>query len=318
MAIEGAKCEIWLGLPGSGKSLDQTMTGVLQHLLDGEEVWCCYWLNWNLPNYHYFAPKDFDTIKDLRNAVIVFDELAQTFEPREWEMENSEVRSFFQLHRHRHLDILASTIDFSLCAKSLRIIASNFYYCTKIEYHPIILWLMKLLGINKGVDYWKDELTPQELQKMALGWELGENIATETKPERVHWNKKNLIRVDLDDYKIELVHKYCPKCASRQGTQILKEETDKICNWDKKTGYTLKKPEKCPKHKDIHLEIKESGMYDTDYEPEIKEKQVKFKAFMSCKLIDPDGKMIRKQNIEYKGRLSDRQKNIISNMESNS
>ena len=58
----------------------------------------------------------------------------------------------------------------------------------------------------------------------------------------------------------------------------------------------LKKEEFCPKHKTTKLEIKESGIYDTDYEPKIKEKEIIFKPFCNQTVMR-----------EYKGELSENQ-----------
>jgi len=285
--IEGAICEIRLGLPGSGKSLDQTYAAVLPHLLNDEEVYCCYWLNWNKPNFHYFHPGDFDAIKHERNCVVVFDELAQTFEPRDWEGESGEVRAWFQLHRHNHVDIYANTQDVSLVAKTVGIIADQWIRCSKIEYGWLWALIRKWLGFNNKITILKEYLTFQQLKKMANGWEIGEDVALDIDKEKIKRSIPDILCHDLDDYKIELVHKYCPKCAARQGSQILKEDTEKICEWIDKQGWQLKIKEFCPKHKDTELEIRESGLYDTDYIPQ---KIVKFKTFKAIKLCPDCGK----------------------------
>jgi len=280
---DGAVCEIRLGLPGDCKSLDQTLEAVLPHLLAGEEVWCCYWLNWNQPNYHYFQPRDFDAIKDLRNAVVVFDEVAQMWEPRDWENESGEVRKFFQLHRHHHIDIYANTQDVSLVAKTVGIIGSNWIKMVKTKRHWLADWFIyQVIGMEPRILCQKKYMTFQEVKKESLGWELGEVIEERGDMITQVYTLSSIIRSDLDKYKVEIVHRYCPKCCSRQGEMILKEDTDKVCQWDKKYGYRLKEKEYCPKHHDILLEIKESGLYDTDYEPEVLEKEYTLVKMKSC------------------------------------
>lgn len=54
--IEGPSCVVRLGLPGSGKTLDQTLSDVIPALLSGVDVYCNYWINWDSPNLHFFPP----------------------------------------------------------------------------------------------------------------------------------------------------------------------------------------------------------------------------------------------------------------------
>jgi hypothetical protein len=303
--ISGSICEIRLGLPGCGKSLDQTEDAVLYHLLNGEEVWCCYWINWNRPNYHFFSPKDFDAVKDLRNAVIVFDELAQVFDPRDWTDESGEVRSFFQLHRHRHIDIYANTQDVSLVAKTVGIIADRWIMCSRIEPRGLVKLFLWIFGLLDKIRVYKEYLTYQQLKKIAMGWEMGEVVDLHIEKEQANYSPQRLIHKELDEYKIELVHRYCPECCSRQGEQILKNDTLKICNYDEKLKkYFLKKVEYCPKHIKTQIEIRETGLYDTDYEPIIKPRKIKIKTYVPCSLISPEGDNLGRFDKEYKGVLS--------------
>jgi hypothetical protein len=83
----------------------------------------------------------------------------------------------------------------------------------------------------------------------------------------------------------------------RQGEQILKENTLDICKFNREADrYDLKVVEYCPKHKEQELEIRKSGMFDTDYEPEVKEKELIFKPFMKKEIWS-----------EFRGGLSIRQ-----------
>lgn len=287
-----------LGKTGSGKTLYQTEEYVIPALLDNIEIYCCYWLNWNLPNYHYFQPNDFDEIADKRNAMIVFDEVAQSFDPRDWEREDGKVRHFFQLHRHRHLDIICNTQDISLVAKTIGTQTHKWLLCEEVKENIITKIIKKILQIeNKNIKVDLTQMTYQQMKKMAMGWEIGEIYNPDKEDNnyiREKINKEKLLHKELNEFKIEIVHKYCPKCKGRQGTQILKEETDELCDWNnKKQKWELKKEEFCPKHKTTKLEIRESGMYDTDYEPTIKEKKVIFKPFCVQEVMK-----------EYKGELS--------------
>jgi len=274
----------------------KTEQEVLEHLIAGTEVYCCYWINWNLPNYHYFPPtrKGFDSIKDQRNCVVVFDELAQIFDPRDWTEEGGEVRRWFQLHRHFHIDIYANTQDVSLVAKSVGIIADEWQYIEKIEQGAIARWIFSLFGLEY-IKMHKSYLSWQQLKKIASGWELlGEDSPIEYDWEVKNYNVKKILHSELDEYKQELIHTYCPLCASRQGDQILKENTtlkaDFVLELNK---WVLKEVIYCPKHKDQELEVRLSGLYDTDYEPPTDEEYVEFRAFS-------------KQEVwrEYKGLLS--------------
>lgn len=128
-SINGEVCEVSLGLPGQGKTLSQTENIVIPSLLDGIDVYVNYWINCNLENYHYF--RDFEEIKDVRNCIVVFDELCHVLDPRHWDAGVSGQR-FFQLHRHRHVDIIGNTQHVSLIAKTALIEVSRFVMCEKI------------------------------------------------------------------------------------------------------------------------------------------------------------------------------------------
>jgi len=277
---------IRLGKTGSGKTLIQTELDVLPLLLDDQDVWCCYWLNWNKDNYHYFAPRQFDKVKDQRNTSIVFDEIRRSFEPRAYEGETEEFRSFVELHRHRHNNIIGNTQDISLVAKTFSIQTHNWSQVSKSP-RNILLRIWDKMTDREKICIEEDYLTYGELKKIANGWELGENVALDAEWHKWKFNKKDLIHHELDEYKVELVHKYCKKCRSRQGEMIKKEDTEKYCDKIKNdkgeiTGYRLKEKEFCPKHKKEELIIRESGMFDTDYEPEKEEKNLKAVYYETC------------------------------------
>lgn len=290
------KIKIRLGKTGSGKTLDQNEEDVLTDLLDKQEVYTCYWVNTTLPNWHYFAPRDFDAIKNLRNATIVFDELRQSFDPRSWESETEEVRSFFELHRHRHNTIIGNTQDVSLVSKTVGIQTHEWILIEQISKGRFGHWIERLFK-TESISVQKDFLTFQELKKMANGWELGEDVALNSEWERKNYRIKDIIHPELDSIKIEIVHRYCPRCAMRQGEQILAADTNKICRFDDTVkSWILKKKEFCPKHVDEPLEVRLSGMFDTDYEPETVEKELLFKPFVKKEIWS-----------EYRGGLSVKQ-----------
>lgn len=301
-----AKIRGRLGATGSGKTLDQTEEDVLPALLAGEEVWCSYWINWAGDNLHYFAPADFEAIAAVRNAVIVFDEIRQSFDPRSWEAESNEVRAFFELHRKRHNDIIFNTQDVSLVAKTVGIQAHEWSRIERVRDNIFMRIFYNMTGWN-GPTIRKDYLSFAELKKMANGWELGEDVALDAEWKLTHYRAQNLIHRELNDFKIELFHRYCPKCQSRQGKQILKKETTDVIRFDNKKGIPiLKEKEYCPKHKDVLLEVRESGIYDTDFEPEVIEKEIEWVAMVDC----PKGD----RKIRYNGALSERQQQLKSEL----
>jgi len=288
--IEGSIFSIRLGLPGSGKSLGLVEEDLLPHLLAGEEIYCNFWINWKgikqadgtyKQNLHFFNNEDFEElVPNLRNCVLVMDEIGQVLEPRSWEQESGNIRRFFQLHRHHHVDIYGTTQDISLVAKSAWIVVDEWIMCYKLK--PNMLFKLWFYLTNKDIiQIGYQEMTYQEIKKMSYGWE--NSIDNEESKiggyiRIVNYDKKKLLHKELDEYKEELRHYYCPKCAGRQ------EETKDL---------------KCPKHKEIDLEEIQSGIYDSDYDLPIKEKNISFVAMIDC----PAGY----RKIPYKGPLSQRQ-----------
>jgi len=275
------KITIRLGKTGSGKTLLQTELDVLPRLLAGQEVYCCYFINWNGSNLHYFAPRDFEVVKSIRNATIVFDEIRRSFDPRAYELEGEDFRSFVELHRHRHNDIIANTQDISLVAKTIGVQAHNWSQVENVSSSFFSRFFSKVFGSSDLVIR-EDFLTYQELKRLAVGFELNEDVELKPDWQISRFRISSLLHPELDKYKIELVHRYCPLCRSRQGEQILKEDTSKVCNVDKKGHFTLKDLEFCPKHKNTPLEIRTSGLFDTDYEPEVLDSPVKIVKYRVC------------------------------------
>jgi len=293
--IEGSVFSIRLGLPGSGKSLGLVEEDLLPHLLAGEEVWCNFWINWKgikqedgiyKQNLHFFTADEFEElVPNLRNCVLVMDEIGQVLEPRAWEQESGNIRRFFQLHRHHHVDIYGSTQDVSLVAKSAWIVVDEWILCHKLELN-LLDRLWNVITCRKTIKIGYQSMTYQEIRKLTYGWE---NFIDE--PEKgiggeiriINYNLEKLIHEELNENKEELEHYHCEKCVGRQ-----------------------EKGEFCPKHKEIKLIIKKSGMYDSDYDITVKEKAITFVAMIDS----PAGY----RKIPYKGALSQQQTNYKQNL----
>lgn len=284
----GHEIVIRLGKTGAGKTMDQTLA-VLDRILKGEETWSSYWLNLDLPNIHYFEADDWDTIKKIRNSIILFDEVADSFDNRGWENEDMAIRKFFRYHRHRHNDIYCNTQDVSLVAKTIGILAHKWYMIEKPE-EPLIMTIIYTIFGGRKINLDITEMSLQKLKKMANGFELGENDFEKGDISREYksYSLKQILREDLNEYKQELIHWYCPICKARQGEQIKKEDTDKIADYDqKKKTYQAKTETFCPKHKEQKLELRKSGIYDTDYELPIKKQEIFVRAFTK-KMIEKE------------------------------
>jgi len=284
--LDGDIFTIRLGLPGEGKSLAQTEDDVIPLLIEGLDVYCTYWINWNQPNLHLFT--EFEEVKYVRNCVVVFDEIGSILDPRNWEAEDSGVRTFFQQHRHRAVDIIANTQHLSLIAKSALIEVKNFIMCTRTWQG----WLLHSLWPNFPWVVIKQEfLNLQDLKRLdnqTYSTEKPENESTENlytvSNHTTEWyKKKNLYHRELDEFKLELVHTFCRKCKCRQGQTIPKEKTYDYAFFDVDADtYTAKDEINlgfCPKHKDEKLIIVESSMYDTRYEVLPVAKKVVFRPF---------------------------------------
>jgi len=282
---DGAVCMLFTGLPGGGKSLIETLDYAIDHLLAGEDVKACYWLNWAGSNFHYFPPTEdgFNSIKDSRNSVIIFDELAQIWDPRRYNNESPEVRAFFQLHRHRHNDIYGNTQDISLIAKTVGIVGSNFIQVEKMEDGWLNQLIRKWLKKPPRIGIIKRHMSLKEMKKETYGFDLEYQIEERGDIQEVWYEMSDIIREDLNEFKVETIHRYCNRCKSRQGEQIKKEDNEKVAEYDGKLKiWKLKEKEYCPKHHEEELEIRLSGMYDTDYEPETKQEKYKTKEFKTC------------------------------------
>lgn len=239
---------VFLGLPRAGKTLLMFEDLILDRLLNGEQVYSTTWINWKHPNYHYF--RDFEEVKDVRNAVIFFDEIAQPLDPRNWKDENSGVRAFFQLHGHRHNDIYGTTQDVSLVAKSALIVISEWYLISNatgfLSFGSVVVKRERLTL--------KDLKRPLDASDLEEFDESNDNIndafCFDGDSKTFYLSKKKLAHPELDDDKICLEIDFCPECGSRQIP-------------DSKGN--------CPKHHWIPLIKAKAPMYDTSYDPYLDE-----------------------------------------------
>lgn len=306
--IDGEACICFLGLPRSGKTLNMTEHCILPHLISGVDVWSNYWINWNLPNIHFWNDKE--ELYPLRNCVVAMDEIGRVADPREYASEDGNWRAFWQMHGHNHVDLVFNTQHISLVAKSCLIVVDKFYMCEKGWNGAVI----KNLWPNfPWVVVHTDQLSLNDVKLLDVPI-IGDNdetIQMKNISEDTDWfNKKKLLHRELNDFKSEFVHWRCPQCQSRQGASIPKDQTEEICYFDKKLDrYVLFEDviaPKCPKHRDQFLDLTESAMYDTDYKLEIIESDVVFKPYVKTLKEVPfrgslsDSQLLTKKSLERK------------------
>lgn len=276
-SVDGETFEMYLGLPGKGKTLFLTEYRVLPALEQGLDVYVNYWVNWNGPNLHLF--REFEEVESVRNAVVVFDEIGKILDPRRWDDETSGVRDFFQQHRKRHVEIYGTTQHVSLIAKSALIEVDTFYMFTKPSGFFDFFSSAFPYVVCQG-----EEMTLKEIRLQDSDFIVsddGDGLDSEKK-FALWYSKKKLLHSELNPFKLEYIHLYCPLCCQRQGSPISVEDTEKYALYDKKRGFQALPdlpPTFCPKHKDTPLSVRASGMYDTDYEIVSQEKPIIWRAF---------------------------------------
>jgi len=282
MISDGDVFEMYLGLPGSGKTLYTTEEIILPFLLSGVRVFSTYWVNWNKDNFRYIH--EFEEVQTERNCVVVFDEVCNILDPRNWESETSGVRNFFQLHRHRFVNIYANTQHLSFIAKSALVVVDKYSYFERRWNGLLTNMLFKnfpWVVINS------EEMSLPDLKKMEMP-EFGRNEDQDQdieftfgKDENFWFNKKKMLHRELDKFKLELIHPYCSLCRHRQGESIPKGETFDYCsfNGNDYVMYPDASLGTCPKHPDQLLELRESTMFDSHYEPVFVPKPIAVKFF---------------------------------------
>jgi hypothetical protein len=317
--INGEVFDMYLGTVGAGKTLIMNERCVLPSLLNGEDVFSSYWVNWKHQNYNYFS--DFSDVSNVDNCVVAFDEVGHILDKRSWDKEGDDVRIFFMYHRHNFVDIFANTQHYDLIAKTALMQVDRFFMCDKLFKHGSIvdtIFLNFPLLVIKVHQMTKSDiqLLDKPVFKKFSYSEDGESQQEEDPPfqsintdTEFFWKKK-LTHRELDKHKIELVHSYCPQCQHRQGEQILARHTKDVCYFDDKKDMYIQGADlgKCPKHKSQSLEIRESTMYDSHYKPVQKEQDIIWKPFVKG---DPN------RLVPYRGILSskdkqEREKKMIS------
>lgn len=311
MAIEGSKFCVRLGLPGAGKTLGMVEEDLLPHLIAGEQVYVNFFINWRGDNIHYFS--DIEDVLHCKNCVIGFDEVGQVLDARSWDQETNQIRRFFQLHRHNHLDIYGTTQDISLVAKSALIVVDEWILCENFRDNAFVKWVFNLFHYDR-VRMKYENMSLLELKKLARGVSIAEKkelagdsedigssefdsfddfdfdfIEADLNARVVIYTIKQLLHRELNDKKAELYYKFCPLCASRQGNKI---PFDKNMEDEDLLEY-------CPKHLNQVLEYKESGIYDTDEIIDVPARPIVWKPYVPS----PAGHRL----IEFKGSLSSKQ-----------
>lgn len=253
MKISGDIFEVRIGNVGTGKTLSQTELVVLPALKSGLQVYCNYFVNWSGDNFHLFT--SFEDIINVRNCVVVFDEIQQVLDPRAWDNESNDVRRWFQQHRKYHIDIYGTTQHISLIAKSALIIVDRFIICDRV-WNGSFLELIKFPYIViQETDMTLNEI---RMEEKAFLFDLDDDEASFSMGEsHNHWfSKKGLLHPELDEYKLEYYHYYCSLCNSSHSPSINKlvSYEDALCN-----------APQCPKHASVTLDVKDSPMYDTNF-----------------------------------------------------
>lgn len=303
-SIDGEVFDMYLGLPGQGKTLTLNEYVALPALLSGEKVYSTYWINWNQPNYQYF--RNFEEIDNVRNCVVIFDEVGDIMNPREWDSENGNVRNFFMLHRHRYVDIYASTQHISLIAKTALIQVDRFFMCEKSGFTNFLRFFYKKCPylFIKVHQMALNDIKLLDMPVYSENEDEKQFKSIETESQIINTNK--LVHNELDKYKVELIHGYCPVCRHRQGKQILKHQTPDYAVKNKEGVWELLPQASlghCPKHKTQKLEVRATGMYDSHYEPEYREQDIVFKAFVKTEKLAPFKGALSPKNIEIRNNL---------------
>lgn len=288
--ITGEVFDMFLGLPGNGKSLTLVEDYVIPSLVQGIQVYCNFWVNWKGDNFHYFS--EFEEISNVTNCMVVIDEIGNILDPRNWESENGDVRRFFIFHRHNSVDIVGNTQDISLIAKTALNQIDRYYMCEK--YHVTEL-LRRLFGFPKAICLKTHQMTISDIKKlnMPVYSEEDEHQYKSLSTDFSWYSFSRLYHDELNKYKEELVHRFCPICNHRQGTQIKSDETltyavkrldTKQDLWDLRPGVDLGN---CPKHEKQSLELRKSSMYDSHYQPPFEEKEIIWKPFVMAEKLVP-------------------------------
>ena len=254
MALDGSKFKLITGLPGSGKSL-MMATFVYPYLIAGYQVYSNLWLNWKnfdvlgewdseKNNLHYY--QEIEDIVDVRNCIVICDEIAEPLDPRNWENESGAIRRFFQQHRHHHVDVYGTTQNITLVAKSARIVIDEWTDCFRI------------LRIIPGVIIFR-ERSIDRTQMLKEEPEPKDNGFFSWLSELRFFLKSKLLFTKWNKYKLELEHKFCEKCHDRHEFNL----------------------NICPKCKQA-LVVKPTGIYDSCYDIKLRPKKHYWRPISIC------------------------------------
>lgn len=163
---------LYTGIPGSGKTLLAIMWDLWPLLEKGQQVYSNTWINWKGDNLKYFVdPID---IIHVKNAVIFFDEMGSILDSRNWKETPREVRYFFQQHRKRGIDIIATTQNISFIELSARAILG---YMAKVSNLTPTEGLKGRKGIGTKLPFLFIKESPIDIETI-----------TDDKPSLVHNN----------------------------------------------------------------------------------------------------------------------------------
>lgn len=267
----------YLGLRGAGKTLSAIHQEVLARYLKGEKIVSTSFINLKGVDYIY-SPED---CLKLRNCVLFIDELGDFVDAYDWANISQSFRRFLRLSRKRKVDIITTAQDISYIAKPLRVLFSNWVFCenaTATGFGATILKWLHLFSISIK----QQELTANELVKLQKG--VGNNPLADNEEEEADFNDfsfddfdledkvktynyydKDLIRKDLAEFKIYNFQEFCPLCDTGHD-YVDKDKEDFFIDYNKKQKYFFKKDRFCPIHEKQVLQVREVGIYDTDYE----------------------------------------------------
>jgi hypothetical protein len=306
----------YLGLRGAGKTLSAIHQEVLPRYLKGDKIFSTSFINLKGVDYETVqTPKD---CLNLRNCVLVIDELGDFVDAYDWANISQDFRRFLRLSRKRKVDIITTAQDISYIAKPLRVLFSDWVYCENATPVGLGAKILSWLGLFR-VKIKQQELTANELVRLQKG--VGNNPLKdeedededlelndfdfadedlERKVETIEYSKKDLIREDLEQFKIYNYQEYCPVCDVGYD-YIDKEKEESLIDYNKKQKYFFKKDRFCQIHQAQKLEVRQTGIYDTDFEiPVPLVPDLIFKAYIPS----PKGY----QNIPYKGIIPESQK----------
>lgn len=225
----------YLGLTGGGKTLSMIQNEVIPALAMGREVWSNVWLNYNGSNLHYFNDKD--DLHNVKNALIVIDEIGDVYDPYLYLEFSKEDKNVFAFHRKRRNDIIYSSQDISQVFKVCRT-KTHFFYLNEAGGGILVSLFYKLIFRSSVAVVRTMELGFSDLKLLALGlgsFNLNSKIESIDSPDSKDFSeitfdddsrKVNLPKIKtkyytdkdflcslLSDYRINLWGVFCSLCG---------------------------------------------------------------------------------------------------------